>query len=128
MPGPPPDFDLACAVALGFVEHPRLVVNLHQLTLLDQRGQPAATYRDWLSQLDKLHIVVREFLSAKTIAQQATAQSTGFGSAGWGMAATARTRDGANTKAISLKAEARQHLAERGVFVRAKGLGLRVNL
>ena len=126
MPAPPPDLDLACAVAMGFVEHPRMIVNLNQLTVLDHRGQPSATYRDWLSQLDKLHILVREFLTARTTAQQATARTTGFGATGWGTASAIKHRDAANTRAITLKAEARQHLAERGALVRAKGLGLKI--
>lgn len=124
----PPDFDLACAVALGFVEHPRMTVNLSQMTVLDHRGQPVATFRDWLSQFDKLHAVVRDYLSARQEAQQATAKSSGFMGGGWTTATAIKTRDTANARANAAKASGRQHLMERGVLTRAKGLGLRVNL
>ena len=123
MTGVLPDTDLACAIALGFVEHPRLIVNRLQITVLDHRGQPVENHPGWLSTFDKLHQIVADFLAARDEATKANAR-TGYGNAGVGAAAQVKSREAANTKAIHLKSTARAMLAERGVIAKAKTLGL----
>ena len=125
MAAPPMDFDLACAVAMGFVEHPRMTANLHQLTVLDQRAIPVGTYRDWLSNVDKLHIITRDYLLAREDVTK-TSPHVGSGATGWAAATGVKTRYDATTRAQTAKSQARLLLTERGVFTRAKSIGLRV--
>ncbi|OWK40413.1 hypothetical protein [Fimbriiglobus ruber] len=125
MAAPPIDFDLACAVAMGFVEHPRMTANLHQLTVIDQRGVPVGTHRDWLSNADKLHLVTRDYLLAREDVTK-TSTSVGPRASGWSAATGVKTRYDATTRAQAAKSQARLMLSDRGVFVRAKSLGFRV--
>ncbi len=120
---PPFDFDLACAVALGLVEHPRLHANARQVTLLDQRGQALSVHPNWLSPADPLQQLTLDYLRARDEAHRTTDRPT---HGGWSAAAGVKVREDAVLRANTAKRQATELLAERGVLVRAKNLGLRI--
>lgn len=120
---PPFDFDLACAVALGLVEHPRLLANARQVTITDHRGQTLSVHPNWLSPADPLQQLTLEYLRAREEAQKTTSKPA-YG--GWGAAAGVKVRDEAVMRASAAKKQAAALLAERGALTRAGTLGLRV--
>lgn len=120
---PPFDFDLACAVALGLVEHPRLLANARQVTLTDQRGQTLSVHPNWLSPADPVQQLTLEFLRAREEAQKTTAKPA-YG--GWNATAGVKVRDEAVMRANAAKRQAAMLLAERGALTRASTLGLRI--
>lgn len=120
---PPFDFDLACAVALGLVEHPQLVANARQVTITDHRGQAVSVHPNWLSPADPLQQLTLEYLRAREEAQNTTSKPA-YG--GWGAAASVKTREEAVMRANAAKKQATALLTERGALTRAKTLGLRI--
>jgi len=118
------DRDLACAIALAFVEWPRVVANLHALTLCDERMQTVGSDPNWLQGDDPLDEVVREYLSARQEAMK-TSQKSSYGHA-WSASSASRTRDVANQRAIAARARGAKLLAERGTLAAARQQGLHV--
>ena len=118
------DPDLACAIALGFVENHQVVANLGAVTVHDVAMRPLGTKPDWLNGDDPLDAATREYLSARRDAL--LAGSRGPGASAWGAAGIARKRDEANRKALEARARARQLLEERGVLEGARAAGFRV--
>ena len=118
------DPDLACAVALGLVEHPRVAVSLEGLTLLDGSLQPVATVRDWLAADDPLDAATRAYLAARREATMTTVRRPG--QSGWAAASVIKARDTANTRAAQARDLGRSLLAQRGVLAQARQLGLKM--
>jgi hypothetical protein len=119
------DPDLACAVAVGLVEHRLVAANLEAVTLHDARMQPVGTQRDWLGGADPLDVATREYLTARRDA--AVAGSRGrSGSGAWDVASMAKKRDEANRKANEARLRVKVMLEERGVLARARAEGLPV--
>lgn len=117
------DRDLACAVALGIVEYPRVIALLDAVTVHDAAMRPICTQRDWLDGTDPLDVATREYLMARREAMGAGAKKLG---AGWAAAGAARQRDTAIIRANEAKAQGRALLIERGVLDRARTAGLKV--
>jgi hypothetical protein len=116
--------DLACAIALGLVDCPRVVVNEEGVTVHDEHMRPLGTARNWLSADDPLDAATREYLVARREAVMATAPMRGR--APWALAAAARSRDLANKRAVQAREVARGLLAERDFFDCARAAGLKV--
>jgi hypothetical protein len=116
--------DLACAIALGFVEEPSVVVNLETVTVHDARRQPLGAARDWLDPADPLHAATREYLAARRDAGATTAPRPG--QTGWAAAAAVKQREAAIGRAHEARARARTLLAERGFLAHARQAGLRL--
>lgn len=113
--------DLVCAVALGIVEHPRVVLTLEAVTLNDARLQSLGTQTNWLGTDDPLDMITREYLQARREAMQASAKRPG---GSWEAAKASKAREAANMRATQAKARGRSLLAERGVLAHARRLGL----
>jgi hypothetical protein len=118
------DQDLACAVALGLVENPRVAANPDAITVHDGAMRPLGTVRGWLDGDDPLDGATRDYLQARREANATTAPRPG--QAPWVAAAAIRTRDGANQRARAARERARDLLAQRGTFAQARAAGLKV--
>lgn len=118
------DSELACAVALGVVEHPRLIANVYQITLLDHRGQALACLQDWLQESDRLHQLTKVNLKARAEAQQANVHYDCKSC--WSASSATMTSDTATQLVIQTRTLSKQLLAKRGVFTKAQSLGLRL--
>jgi hypothetical protein len=116
--------DVACAVALGVVEDPRVVPTLESVTLYDERLRPLGTLPNWLNGNDPLDVATRDYLRAKREANMTTAPRPG--QTAWGFASAARSRDGANQRARQAREVGRGLLAERGVLTYARTAGLKL--
>lgn len=116
--------DVACAVALGIVEDPRVVATLQAVTLYDVRLRPLGTLPNWLNGDDALDVVTRDYLRAKPDATMTTVRRPG--QAAWSYASAAKTRDGANERARQAREQGRGVLAERGVLAHARTAGLKL--
>ncbi|MBY0525544.1 MAG: hypothetical protein K2R98_19220 [Gemmataceae bacterium] len=117
------DHDLACAVALGIVEHRWVRVTLEAITLLDARMQLHKVEAEWLTGDDPLKEATRRYLEAR----RALSRGTIAGPSGaWSMAAAARARDASLRQALEAKSAARRFLVERDAFARAKALGMTI--
>ena len=57
--------DLACAIALGMVEAPRVGINVQSITLLDAQMRPADKVDNWLDGDDPLDVATRDYLRAR---------------------------------------------------------------
>jgi hypothetical protein len=115
--------DLACAIALGIVEDPCVIVSLEAVTLQDTRQQPIGTQSGWLNPDDPLHAVTREYLKARREVTMLGARRPG---SAWSSAHAHKVREAANTRAIQAKIRGRMFLAERGVLDQARAAGLTV--
>ena len=73
------DPDLACAVALGVVEHPQVVVSQEAVTVHDAGMRPLGTQPDWLVPDDPLHAATREYLQARREVMRVTGPRPGAG-------------------------------------------------
>jgi hypothetical protein len=118
------DRDLACAVALGLVESPRVAANPDAVTVLDEYMRPVGTVRGWLDGDDPLDVATREYLRARIEAYQTTRPRPG--QPPWMAAAAIRTRDAANQRARAARDRAREALAQRGTLDTARAAGLPV--
>jgi hypothetical protein len=116
--------DLACAVALGFVEDARVVTTPEAVTLYDDRRRPLGTLPNWLAGNDPLDVATRDYLLAKRDASMTTTRRPG--QSAWGYATAARTRDAANERARNARDVGRGLLAERGVLAYARTAGLKL--
>lgn len=118
------DRDLACAIALGFVEKPQVVANPLAITVHDARMRPLGTVSDWLAGADPLDVATKEYLEARQTATQAGMKKMGQG--GWAGSSAIKTREDANRKAIDAKNRGKQLLIERKTLEAARKEGLRV--
>jgi hypothetical protein len=117
------DRDLACAVALGFVELPRVAVNAQTITIHDGNMRLVGAVPDWLDGGDPLDEATREYLQAR---QEAALSGPKAGAQPWEASARTKARETANQRAIQAKARGRAILEERGVLAQARAQGLRV--
>jgi hypothetical protein len=116
--------DVACAVALGVVEDPRVVVTLEAVTLYDAAHRPLGTLPNWLAGDDPLDVATRDYLRARQEASMTTVRRPG--QTAWNYATGAKTRDAANGRAREARERGRALLAERGVLAYARGAGLKL--
>jgi hypothetical protein len=114
------DRDLACAIALNFVEDPRVVANLDCITLHDVNMRLVGSERDWLGD-DPLEATTRDYLQARRDASLAKVSRPG--QPAWGMASGVKARDAANEKARQARDLGRALLAERGTLAAARRAG-----
>lgn len=117
------DRDLACAVALGFVDLPRVTANARTITIHDANMRLIGAVPDWLSGADPLDVATREYLTAR---QEAALAGTKPNARPWEAAARAKARDEATQRALKAKARGKELLEARGVLVRARAEKLRV--
>jgi hypothetical protein len=118
------DPDLACAVALGLVEWPRVEVRLEAITVHDTEMRVVGTVSDWLTPEDALDAATHTYLSARREAGLTTMRRPG--QAPWVAAAAIKTRDLANKRAVEARDLGRALLIERGVLEHAREAGLTV--
>jgi hypothetical protein len=116
--------DVACAIALGIVEAPRVGTNLHSITLLDNQMRPVGKLDKWLEGDDPLDVATREYLQARQEAVQAGVRK-GY-QTGWNMAASAKARELAVKRSLTAKITAKKLLEERGVLEHARQQGMHV--
>src|SRR4051812_44117210 len=91
------DRDLACAVALGLVEDPRVVANSEAVTLHDGQLRPLGTERGWLQGDAPRDAAPRDYLRARSEAVKASSPS--LQQSAWRSASAVRARDDANSRA-----------------------------
>jgi hypothetical protein len=118
------DPDLACAIALGLVEHNFIVTNLESITIHDEDFQPLGQHRDWLTDEDPLDQATREYLSARRQALLAARQ--GEADNAWAAAAGLATREEANRRAVQARATGLAILEQRRVLECARAAGMTV--
>jgi hypothetical protein len=118
------DPDLACAIALGLVEHPRVVANQEAVTVHDACMRPLGTARNWLDPEDALDAATHDYLGARREAGLTTVPRPG--QSAWGAASAARTRDLATRRAVQARQVGLRLLAERGTLAHARAAGLNV--
>src|SRR5258708_3354727 len=105
------DRDLACAVALGLVDRPGVVVNPQTITLQDAERRPAGSVTDWLQGEDPLDVATREYLQAR---QEAILSGPKPNAKPWEATARTKAREAANQRAIAARTRGRALLEERG--------------
>ena len=94
------DPDLACAVALGYVEDPRVTVTLETVTLADARTRSSRVQAGWLGQGDPLDDLTRQYLSARLEVMRNVPRP---GLPAWDATRLIKARDGATVKAVQAK-------------------------
>ena len=117
------DRDLACAVALGFVDLPRVATNPQTITIHDANMRPLGSVPDWLNSSDPLDVATREYLQAR---QEATLSGPKLNAKPWEATARTKAREVANQRALAAKARGKALLDERGVLTQARADNLRV--
>ncbi len=117
------DRDLACALALGFVDMPRVTANPQTITIHDANMRLVGSVPEWLAGDDPLDVATREYLSAR---QEAALSGTKPNAKPWESAARAKARDEATKRALEAKGRGKKLLDERGVLARAREEKLRV--
>ena len=118
------DPDLACAIALGFVEDTRVTVTLNAVTVADPKTRASRTQSSWLGQVDPLDDLTHQYLSARLEAMKYVPRP---GLPAWDATRLIKARDGATTRAVQAKTQAGKLLEVRGVLSHARRLGLKVN-
>ena len=111
--------DLACAIALAFVEVPGVSVNLQAVTLAKSSQQ------NWIDDTDPLESATRDYLTAKQQVAQSSSTWRPGGNA-WGSAGGVKQREEAVKRSVTARATAQKLLAERGVLAYARSKGYRV--
>lgn len=117
--------DLACAIALAFVEVPGVSVNLNAITLHDSQMKPKGTQQNWLDDQDPLEALTREYLTAKQQVAQSSSTWRPGGNA-WGSAGATKQREEGLKRSLAARKTAQQLLTERGVLAYARGKGYRI--
>jgi hypothetical protein len=118
------DPDLACAIALGLVEHNFIQANLESITLHDEDFQILGQQKEWLTEDDPLDLATRDYLVARH--QALLAGRHGESDNAWAAAQAIGTREEANRQAIEARATAKAILEERRVLESAKAAGMTV--
>lgn len=118
------DPDLACALALGFVEHNFIVVNRDFIQFHDADDRELGRQDDWLTEEDPLDQATRAYLDARIAAHQAG--HVGQEDNAWAAAEAGAAREEANRMAIAARATGRALLEERKVLQSAKAAGMTV--
>ncbi|MFL5245082.1 MAG: hypothetical protein ACJ8FY_23515 [Gemmataceae bacterium] len=118
------DPDLACAIALGLVEHNFIVANLEAITLHDEDFQTLGQQRDWLTDEDPLDVATHDYLAARR--EALFAGHHGEGDNAWAAAAAIGTREEANRRAVEAREAGRAILEERRVLESARAAGMTV--
>jgi hypothetical protein len=113
--------DLACAIALGVVDHSHVSVTVDALTLYDTHLRTSRSQTGWLDGDDPLDAATRDFLAAR---QEAMRNAPRPAQSGWAAASAVKARESANARAVQAKARAWQLLQERGVVSHARRAGL----
>jgi len=117
------DRDLACAVALNWVEMSGVVANAQTITFTDARQRQVGQVDDWLNGGDPLDTITRTFLTARLEAANAAPKAN---ARPWEATARIKTREEANKRAIAARQQGKALLQERGVFDLARSKNLRV--
>jgi hypothetical protein len=118
------DPDLACAIALGLVEHNFIQANLESITIRDADFQILGQQADWLTEDDPLDVATRAFLVARH--QALLAGHHGESDDAWAAAQAIGTREEANRQAIQARLTAKAILDERRILESAKAAGMTV--
>jgi hypothetical protein len=118
------DPDLACALAVGLVEHPLIQANLEAISLYDQDLTLIGRYPDWLDVNDPLDAATRAYLEARRTAHEARRHHEDDNA--WAAAASLRVQEDASKRAIAARSAARQLLEEREVLASARAAGMAV--
>jgi hypothetical protein len=105
------DRDLACAIALGFVQDPRVIADLECIHIRDTDLRPLASQSGWLNTSDPLDAATREYLVARR--EMARLPSS-------------EARQVAVCNLIAVKQRVRQLLVARGVLRKARAAGLSI--
>jgi hypothetical protein len=100
------DRDLACAIALGFVEAPHVRADLEVIWILDVTGRPLASQSPWLDTTDPLDVATREYLTSRR------ALGKDF-----------PNRPETSRKVFDARQRVRELIAERGVLRKARAAG-----
>lgn len=117
------DRDLACAVALGFVDLPRVMANPLTITLHDASMRPIGSVPDWLAGSDPLDVATREYLQARLTVTNSGPKPN---AKPWEAVARTKAREEASKRAIEARARGKTLLDERGVLALARAEGLPV--
>jgi hypothetical protein len=107
------DRDLACAIALGFVDDPHVIADLESIAVLDADKRLLASQSGWLSTLDPLDVATREYLRAQRALARASRERGG-------------ERDEVARKAYAAKGRVWRLLKVRGVLRMAREAGFAV--
>lgn len=111
--------DLACGIALNFVEWPAAVANVNAFTV-----EPLGRVDNWLAGDDPLDVATREYLQARQAAVKAGTANMGQGA--WAGSSAIKAREEANRKALEAKKRGLELLRQRGVLDHARKQGLHV--
>jgi hypothetical protein len=114
--------DVACAIALGLVDDPRVSVTVEAISLADAKNRTCHTHKGWLGD-DPLDVLTREYMTARREAMQ---QVTRPGQSAWVVAAARKVKETATAKAIEARTKAFQLIQERGVLSYASRAGLKL--
>jgi hypothetical protein len=105
------DRDLACAIALGFVQDPRVIADLECIRIRDRDLRPLASQSGWLNTSDPLDAATREYLAARReLARLPSSEA----------------RQVAACNLIMVKQRVQKLLVARGVLRKARAAGLAV--
>jgi len=118
------DPDLACAIALGLVEHNFIQANLESITIHDEAFEVLGHQTNWLTDDDPLDQATRAYLIARHQALLAGHHSESDNA--WAAAQAIGTREEANRQAVEARATAKAILEERQVLESAKAAGMTV--
>ena len=117
------NLDIACAVALGVVEHPCVNVNYSAIVFIDPDTRSEHKQSDWLDCSDPLHRATQDYLEARI--EVLRTHST-YQRAGWSNIAAVKSRELATKRANDARGRAVAMLQERKVVDVAKSAGFNV--
>jgi hypothetical protein len=118
------DPDLACAIALGLIEHNFIQANLECITIRDGDFEILGEQTNWLTEEDPLDAATRDYLVARH--QALLAGHHGESDDAWAAAQAIGAREEANRRAIESRTAAKAILDERRVLGSARAAGLTV--
>ena len=117
------NLDVACAVALGLVEHPSVNVNYTTIVFIDPESRSEYRQSDWLDCSDPLHRATQDYLEARD--EILRSQST-YQRAGWSNIGASRSRELAAKRAKDARSRGIAIVHERKVVDVAKAAGFNV--
>jgi hypothetical protein len=109
------DADMACAIALGFVEHPHVVVTLHGLQPAQTNCGEKCLQASWFEGDDLLVSVTRDYLGNRKESSPGRSSVANQGMGGL-----------AGCRSTLARALGWVLVVERGILARAEAAGLRV--